>query len=242
MKQVVYFLLLVFSFLGISCTKVKRNHVKSSNIPHVITSSPHIKDATSSVSRSNPLNSQNRMLEPSEIFNRYNRAVFMIYTTDGVGVFQGSGFFISSDGLAVSNYHVFKGTSVGCEVIKLADGRQFKILEVIKKSELNDYILFRIKGKFDYIPITQRKSKVGEKVYTIGSPRGLENTFSSGEISQIRQNNYIQISCPIDHGSSGGALINTYGEVIGITTGGHNESGANLNFAKNIHVISEIDY
>lgn len=47
----------------------------------------------------------------------------------------------------------------------------------------------------------------------------MENTFSSGEISQIRGNAIIQISVPIDHGSSGGALINSYGEVIGITSG-----------------------
>ena len=47
----------------------------------------------------------------------------------------------------------------------------------------------------------------------------------------------IQISVPIDHGSSGGALINEYGEVIGITSGGFDDSGANLNFAVNINVV-----
>ena len=65
-----------------------------------------------------------------------------------------------------------------------------------------------------------KNPKDGEKVYTIGSPLGLENTFSSGEISQLREDNLIQINAPIDHGSSGGALINEYGEVIGITTAG----------------------
>ena len=185
---------------------------------------------------------QSHILEPTEIFKKYNSAVFMIYTTDGLGVFQGSGFFISENGVAVSNYHVFKGTAVGSEVIKLSDGRQCKISEVIAKSESEDYILFRIKGHFVHIPVSHRKNNVGEKVYTIGSPRGLENTFSSGEISQIRDDNYIQISCPIDHGSSGGVLINAYGEAIGITTGGHDESGANLNFAKNIKVLNLSNY
>jgi serine protease Do len=80
-------------------------------------------------------------------------------------------------------------------------------------------------------------SEVGEKVYTIGSPLGLENTFSSGEISQLREDNLIQINAPIDHGSSGGALINEYGEVIGITTAGIESSGANLNFAVDIDVV-----
>lgn len=178
-----------------------------------------------------------RTYSATELFKRYNSAVFMVFTTDGYNAYQGSGFFISADGLAVSNYHVFKGTGVGYEIIKLSDGRQYKIEKVLAKSETDDFILFRIKGQFNYIPISQRQCEVGERVYTIGSPKGLENTFASGEISQIRDGNFIQISCPIDHGSSGGALINQYGEAIGITTGGRDDSGANLNFAKDIHVV-----
>ena len=179
-----------------------------------------------------------RIIEPAtEIFKRYDSAVFMVFTTDGYNAYQGSGFFISRDGLAVSNYHVFKGTGVGYEIIKLSDGRQYKIEKVLAKSEADDYILFRVKGQFNYIPVSRRKREVGERVYTIGSPKGLENTFSSGEISQIREGNFIQISCPIDHGSSGGVLINRYGEAIGITTGGRDDSGANLNFAKDICVV-----
>jgi len=68
----------------------------------------------------------------------------------------------------------------------------------------------------------------------------LDNTFSSGEISQIRPNEdyQIQISVPIDHGSSGGALINQYGEAIGITSAGLGEySSANLNFAVDIERV-----
>lgn len=179
----------------------------------------------------------NDIIPATEIFKRYNSAVFMVFTTDGCNAYQGSGFFISKDGLAVSNYHVFKGTSVGYEVIKLSDGRQCKIDKVLAYSITEDYILFKVKGIFNYIPVSQRKKEVGERVYTIGSPKGLENTFASGEISQIREDNFIQISCPIDHGSSGGALINKYGEVIGITTGGRDDSSANLNFAKDIQVV-----
>ena len=78
---------------------------------------------------------------------------------------------------------------------------------------------------------------MGDKAYAIGSPRGLENTFSSGEISQLRDDNIIQISVPIDHGSSGGALINEYGEAIGITSAGLDYSGANLNFAVSTDLV-----
>ena len=241
MKLFVDALLIVLLFGYTSCTKAKRNngefHRSSST---VIIPSLEQKKIKSKQAISKSI--QSHILEPTEIFKKYNSAVFMIYTTDGLGVFQGSGFFISENGVAVSNYHVFKGTAVGSEVIKLSDGRQCKISEVIAKSESEDYILFRIKGHFVHIPVSHRKNNVGEKVYTIGSPRGLENTFSSGEISQIRDDNYIQISCPIDHGSSGGVLINAYGEAIGITTGGHDESGANLNFAKNIKVLNLSNY
>lgn len=241
MKLFVDALLIVLLFGYTSCTKAKRNkgefHRSSST---VIIPSLEQKKIKSKQAISKSI--QSHILEPTEIFKKYNSAVFMIYTTDGLGVFQGSGFFISENGVAVSNYHVFKGTAVGSEVIKLSDGRQCKISKVIAKSESEDYILFRIKGHFVHIPVSHRKNNVGEKVYTIGSPRGLENTFSSGEISQIRDDNYIQISCPIDHGSSGGVLINAYGEAIGITTGGHDESGANLNFAKNIKVLNLSNY
>lgn len=179
----------------------------------------------------------------SQIFQKYNNAVFIVYTSDGHNAFQGSGFFISSSGIAVSNYHVFRNTFIGLETIKLSSGEKLNVEKVIAKSEENDFIIFRVKAnrkqRFKHIPISSKSPSIGEKVYAIGSPRGLENTLSSGEISQKRANNIIQISAPIDHGSSGGALINVYGEAIGITSGGMDDSGANLNFAIDIKVVRE---
>ena len=63
----------------------------------------------------------NNVIPATEIFKRYDSAVFMVFTTDGYNAYQGSGFFINADGLAVSNYHVFKGTGVGYEIIKLSE-------------------------------------------------------------------------------------------------------------------------
>lgn len=179
-------------------------------------------------------------LDGAQIFSKYNLAVFMIYTTDGFQVYQGSGFFINDQGLAVSNYHVFKGTAIGAEGIKLpGDNQAYKVVEVLQSSEQEDFILFRVNVKnTPYIPIAQYKPQIGEKVYTIGSPKGLENTFSSGEVSQWRDKQLMQISANIDHGSSGGALINEYGEVVGITSGTFDDgSKANLNYAWSIDVI-----
>ena len=110
-------------------------------------------------------------------------------------------------------------------------------------SERYDYILFKVNGDyFNYIPVTKRGYEIGDEVYAIGSPKGLENTLSNGLISQEYKDYYIQISVPIDHGSSGGALINSYGEVIGITSGGRDDSGANLNFARDIRAIFTTKY
>lgn len=179
-------------------------------------------------------------LSPQDIFATYSPAVFMIFTSSGYNQFQGSGFFINSNGLAVSNYHVFEGTTIGYEIIKLQDGRQYKLKDVILKDKANDIMIFTIDAgttSFKYLPLSTRQPRVGDKAYAIGSPRGLENTFSSGEISQLRDDHIIQISVPIDHGSSGGALINEYGEVIGITSAGLDDSGANLNFAVSTDLV-----
>ncbi|MDE5881507.1 MAG: serine protease [Muribaculaceae bacterium] len=179
-------------------------------------------------------------LDGSKIFAKYNTAVFIVFTSDDYKGYQGSGFFINSDGLAVSNYHVFQGTHIGTEQIKLADSEKvYKVVEVIHSDVNEDFILFRVSASnTNFIPIANFKPQVGEKVYAIGSPRGLKNTFSSGEVSQWRDKNLMQISALIDHGSSGGVLINEYGEAVGITSGSFADgSQANLNYAWSIDVV-----
>lgn len=181
-----------------------------------------------------------KKLDGREVFDKYSTAVFMVFTSDGMNGYQGSGFFIDNKGLAVSNYHVFKGTGIGMEKIKLpgSDVAQ-NVTEIIAKNEEEDYILFRVDCEnTNYLPIASSRPQIGEKVFAIGSPRGLENTFSSGEVSQWRAKNLMQINALIDHGSSGGALINEYGEAVGITSGSfYDGSQANLNYAWSIDVI-----
>lgn len=187
--------------------------------------------------------SNNKILSSTEIFSRCNTAVFLVVNTDGEMVAQGSGFFINDEGLAVSNYHVFEGMSVGAEMIKIPGSNKiYKVTDVYARNKERDFIIFRvnIKGN-NYLPIAESKPQVGEHVYAIGSPKGLENTFSSGEISQWRSDDIMQINVPIDHGSSGGALINGYGEVVGITSGTFDEnSSANLNYAMSIEQIKKL--
>lgn len=217
----------------------KERMANTTTVQHVETNQKRNQSKNTTVNVVSNRGSGNK-LEGSKIFAKHNKAVFMVFTSDGYNVYQGSGFFINKDGLAVSNYHVFKGTGIGEEGIKLSGSNQiYKVAEIIKRSEEEDFILFRVNiSNTDFIPVAKYKPNVGEKVYAIGSPRGLENTFSSGEVSQWRDKNLMQISALIDHGSSGGALINEYGEVVGITSGSFADgSQANLNYAWSIDVI-----
>lgn len=225
------FLIILFATITlVSCAH--RSGQNRHNRKSVTTDISHKLKANISSSRSK--------MEGSEVFRKYSQAVFMVFTTDGNNVYQGSGFFIGDNGLAVSNYHVFKGTNVGDEAIKMSgDNSFYKVAEIYANSEKEDFILFRIDYDNEYsIPIADKQPQVGDKVFAIGSPKGLENTFSSGEVSQWRGDNLMQISALIDHGSSGGALINEYGEVVGITSGSFADgSQANLNYAWSIDVI-----
>lgn len=186
---------------------------------------------------------ERKVMSGAEIFEKYNSAVFMVFTTDGTNQYQGSGFFINNSGLAVSNYHVFEGTSIGGEAIKLSydDENAYSVTEIVYRSKEPDFMIFKVDcNSSNYIPLAANKPKIGEKVYAIGSPRGLENTFSSGEVSQWRGDYLMQISALIDHGSSGGALINEYGEAVGITSGSFADgSQANLNYAWSTEAIKQ---
>ena len=233
-------LLCLTAFLPVSCAhKSGHRHNRDRSSTTMVEGSNSNSRKTSR--RSKIINKRsNEKLDGSQIFERYGSAVFMVFTSDGSNAYQGSGFFIDNNGLAVSNYHVFKGTGIGLEQIKLVGSDiAYKVNEVITKSEDEDFILFRVDCEnTNYIPLATDKPKTGEKVYAIGSPRGLENTFSSGEVSQWRADNLMQISALIDHDSSGGALINEYGEVVGITSGSFADgSQANLNYAWSIEAV-----
>jgi serine protease Do len=176
-------------------------------------------------------------IDISTLYEQNKEAVFVIYTSDGENNGQGSGFFISSTGVGVSNYHVFKGSTRGFESIKTQNGT-FKVESVLASSEENDYIVFKVAAigaAFPYLRIASSLPRVGEDVCAIGAPVGLELTLSKGIVSAFRTENnvaLIQTTTQITHGSSGGPLFNMRGEVIGITSAGMDV--ADLNFAVSI--------
>lgn len=174
----------------------------------------------------------------SNLYKKSKTAIFTIITSDDENKYQGSGFFISNNGVAISNYHVFKGTNIGNEDILLASGKRFKIANVIEKNDELDYIIFKVDMNqlTNYLSITNIQPVIGEDVFAIGNPRGLSHTLSEGIISGYREGDSIlQTTTEITHGSSGGALLNMKGQVVGITTSGYGE--ANLNFAINIQKL-----
>ena len=232
--------------LCLSCTHESGHNKKERSSQRTRISQVKEENESTNVSSSGPkqkpdvvASSSNDKLDGTTIFEKYSPAVFMVYASNDIYTSQGSGFFIDGNGLAISNYHVFEGTFKGEETIKLSGSdKAYHVTKVIHYDKDGDFIIFRVNvSNNKFIPLARSKPKTGEKVYAIGSPQELENTLSSGEVSGWRGDYYMQISVPIDHGSSGGALINEYGQAVGITTAGIEKSGANLNFAISIDVI-----
>lgn len=181
-------------------------------------------------------------LSPKEIFNACSPSVFYIETWDeSLGTYNlvGSGFFITSDGVAVTNYHVLENTDSAN--IWLPNGTGYAVLGVLYfDKELDFAVIKTIATNVPFLNIGNSLDVYsGDEIYTIGNPQGLTNTISNGIVSNpCREdfNGMIQITAPISPGSSGGALLNSRGEVIGITTATLT-SGQNLNFAVPINEV-----
>lgn len=149
-------------------------------------------------------------------------------------VATGSGIMIGKHGFILTNYHVIHEGSI--YNVRIEDDEQVYITdEVIKYNSRLDMAIIRINRKLKPLPIYDGHTKVvrGQKVVAIGSPLGLFNSVSDGIISGFRNINdvdMIQFTAPISSGSSGGAILNMNGEVIGISTAGISR-GQNINLA-----------
>jgi hypothetical protein len=180
-------------------------------------------------------------------------AVGTVYTYNRTGeaIGQGSAVVLTPDGLAATNIHVLQGAiRADC---RLGDGRLYEVLVVQGFDSSQDVALFqlgrKIGGKIELpsslIAVTLGSGtavKVGDRVATISSPKGLSNTVSDGLVSSIRQEGerrLIQTTAPISSGSSGSPLVNTRAEVIGLTTLQMRE-GQNLNFAVPIEHVAHL--
>jgi AcrR family transcriptional regulator len=152
---------------------------------------------------------------------------------DGQEISLGSGFFIRQDGVLVTNLHVVAGAdSVSIEI---HGGEIYDNVYTLSVDERRDLILLQIPASklFTLGIADDRSLEVGDPVYVIGNPLGLEGTFSDGMLSAKRVEDgvaYLQVTAPISTGSSGGPVLNSAGQAVGVTTLTYAQ-GQNLNMA-----------
>lgn len=197
---------------------------------------------------------QKQKLTAEQIADKASPAVFYVelYDNNSNPIASGSGFFIDTDGTAVTNYHVIEGTSSA--YITTTNGKVYPVENILKYDEELDLAVITV-GKtdtqgatvtnFPFLEMANSNNiKAGQIVYAIGSPEGLQNTISDGIISNTKQimeeHTYIQTTAAISSGSSGGALLNEYGEVIGVTSAGI-KTGENLGFVIPINAVNSIN-
>ena len=171
-----------------------------------------------------------------DIVKETEQATFIIYTYDEYGTpnGSGSGFFIDKNGTGITNYHVLDESVKA--IIKTYSGEKYEIERVVSSDKDKDIALFQIKNvkneTFNVLRFSKQKIEVGEKVYNIGSPLGLENSVSEGIVSSLRENSHgkvIQVTAPISAGCSGSPILNEKGDVIAVATYSRKD-GQNLNF------------
>ncbi|OGU27921.1 MAG: hypothetical protein A2057_16340 [Ignavibacteria bacterium GWA2_35_9] len=187
-----------------------------------------------------------QVLSAEQIYEKVNDAVVVVLSYDYSDnlTSQGSGVVLNDKGYVVTNYHVLSGN----ERLEIIHGEDvIPYVDIIGIDVEKDILILKIEDKkFPAIKTGEVKSlKVGQRVYAIGSPMGFENTISEGIVSGLRsyeelRKNYIQITASISSGSSGGAVVNDKGELIGISTL-TSKVGQNLNFAIPIDEVLKVE-
>lgn len=165
-----------------------------------------------------------------------------IHDSKGDVIGSGSGIMIGREGYILTNNHVTAG-GVSYSVRIEDDDNVYVTDQMIKYNQLLDLAIIRIDRILKPIKIYNGTKKLvrGQKVVAIGSPLGLFNSVSDGIISGFRKIDMvdmIQFTAPTSHGSSGGAVLNMQGEVIGISTAGFSEA-QNINLAVGYESINQ---
>lgn len=154
-------------------------------------------------------------------------AVVQVRTPGGLG----SGFFINEEGYLITNFHVIEGeTQISVEVYHQKNGqldrKSYKQVRIIAMNKFADLALLKVEDKdaplFSWVLLGESNGlAVGERVFAIGSPLGLERTVTEGIVSTktrpMAGELYLQTTAQINPGNSGGPLFNMRGEVVGVT-------------------------
>ncbi len=197
-----------------------------------------------------------------QIADRHMAAAFQldVYYSEkayknGIQSNGGSGFFVSADGLAVTNYHTIEEAVRATAT--LITGETFPVDRVLFYDPDADLALLRISKTstkqtevpfFSYLEIAENPAlRRGDRIYTLGVPLGITPAISQGIVSatnhMVRQYTFpcVVNTADISHGSSGGALLNVYGHVVGVTSGAY-EAGNNLYISVPLTPLLEADW
>ena len=182
-----------------------------------------------------------------DAINEAAKSVLMleVFNKDGEPFARGSGFVIHNNETLVTNYHVIENAAY---ILGYSDdGYTYVLNKIYLADERVDLALLGFSSPTNLTPLLLNHKEIrrGEPVVAIGSPKGFLNTVSIGNISAFfEQDNisYIQFTAPISNGSSGGAVFNDQGCVIGVSTMTYDDgdNAQNLNFAINASEISEL--
>jgi len=183
---------------------------------------------------------QGYALTPGQVFDKVKDSVVVVKTLDAQGKVksQGSGVILSS-GRVATNCHVVEG-GLSYQVIW---DKQLVIATLYAEDGDKDICLLDVKG-IEGKPAQFGKAtdlKVGDAVYAVGAPKGLELSLSDGIVAQLRggQPPLIQTTAAVSPGSSGGGLFDGEGRLVGLTTF-YLEGGQSLNFAMPVEWIGEV--
>ena len=149
---------------------------------------------------------------------------------------QGSGFFISADGYAVTNNHVVEKAE---SVQVTTDDGKIHEAKVIGTDPRTDLALIKVEGgPFPYVKLSDKASRIGDWVIAVGNPFGLGGTVTAGIVSARGRDigagaydDFIQIDAPVNKGNSGGPTFDTEGNVIGVNTAIFSPSGGSVGIA-----------
>jgi len=175
---------------------------------------------------------------PGSPFERFFKRFGMPNLPSGPEVItgQGSGFFISGDGYAVTNNHVVEHA----ESVKVTtdDGKSYTA-KVIGTDPRTDLALIKVDGNnFPYVKLADTTPRVGDWVLAVGNPFGLGGTVTAGIVSARGRDigagpydDFIQIDAPVNKGNSGGPTFDVNGNVIGVNTAIYSPSGGSVGIA-----------
>jgi hypothetical protein len=179
----------------------------------------------------------------TEVVNKVFPATVLITAEDKNGQPQslGSGFLVAPNIIA-TNFHVIENSYSG--YVKFINKKEiYEIEGVVGYNENYDLALIKISNNnANPLPLISPSVDIGQKIFAIGNPLGLEGTISDGIISGLREFqdfSVLQISAPISPGNSGGPVVNENGDVVGVATFTMTE-GQNINFAVPVKYLKEL--